>query len=625
MSSLQRRVGMLILIALVINPIMLFAQEESPITVVGSGIPAPLIQAFATTASANVSLDVTGTNNGFTTFCQGGADVTTAPRAISADEESACNASGVSFLEFELGYDIMAVIANTSTDFGQCLTSDQLNALFAPSSTASNWNEIDPASADVPLSLFVPPDNTTPFALLDSLVEGVGLRPDLTSLADDQAVVDAVSSTSGAIGVVSLPDALAAGSQVNVLDLNTTSAGCASPSAEDAAGRTYDGAYTLYAYVNADRLTAVQPLLDAAFAADSSTTVTAQGFVPASGDTLATDRQIAADGQTGRQFSKDVTAFSIPDNLVGTINIAGSATGADYLKAVTGTFVQQYAGVTVNQTYLGEPDGARQLCNGSVDLITAFRDFTSDEQGNCAANNIPTESFNLGSQGVVILGSGDFLTCLTTDELATVWSAASEKTVTNWNQVNTSFPDLPITLIAPPVGDRYGDLLMILSTGTEEPTREDFAETKSSPAYRATAIGNVEGAMTYMSWLDYQNTGIQSNPQVVAIDAGNGCVAPSAATIADETYPLTRTFKLIVNRLAMARTEVQSLLWTIASDANFSQLQANGYIGLSFSALPDLRDSLQQMFIAAPNEVAQRALATPEPTAEATPEATAAS
>ncbi len=107
-----------------------------------------------------------------------------------------------------LGYDIMAVIANPSTDFGQCLTSDQLNALFAPSSTATNWDEIGTANADIPLSLFVPPDNTTPFALLDSLVEGVGLRPDLTSLADDQAVVDAVSSTSGAIGVVSLPDAL---------------------------------------------------------------------------------------------------------------------------------------------------------------------------------------------------------------------------------------------------------------------------------------------------------------------------------------------------------------------------------------------------------------------------------
>ena len=39
MSSLPRKVGMLILIALVICPIMIFAQEDSAVTVVGSGIP----------------------------------------------------------------------------------------------------------------------------------------------------------------------------------------------------------------------------------------------------------------------------------------------------------------------------------------------------------------------------------------------------------------------------------------------------------------------------------------------------------------------------------------------------------------------------------------------------------
>ena len=52
MSSLQRRVGMLILIgtALLFNPIILFAQQASAVTVVGSGIPAPLIQTFATSA-----------------------------------------------------------------------------------------------------------------------------------------------------------------------------------------------------------------------------------------------------------------------------------------------------------------------------------------------------------------------------------------------------------------------------------------------------------------------------------------------------------------------------------------------------------------------------------------------
>ena len=216
MSSLQRRVGMLILIALLINPIMLFAQDDIAITVVGSGIPAPLIQAFATDRQRSTStLNVTGTNNGFAAFCGGRRTSRPRPARSRIDEENACSANGVNFLEFVLGYDIMAVIANPATDFGQCLTTDQLNALFAPSSTGTNWNQVDAANADIPLSLYVPPDNTTPFALLDSVVEGVGLRSDVNTLDSDAAIIDAVSSTSGALGVVSLPEAQAAGDKVN--------------------------------------------------------------------------------------------------------------------------------------------------------------------------------------------------------------------------------------------------------------------------------------------------------------------------------------------------------------------------------------------------------------------------
>src|SRR5215212_2862938 len=106
MSSLQRRVGILILISLVallINPIMLFAQDGG-ITVVGSGIPAPLIQAFGTAANANVTVNVAGTDNGFATFCAGQADIATATRSISTDEENKCSQSSVNFLEFVVGY-----------------------------------------------------------------------------------------------------------------------------------------------------------------------------------------------------------------------------------------------------------------------------------------------------------------------------------------------------------------------------------------------------------------------------------------------------------------------------------------------------------------------------------------
>ncbi len=627
MSSLQRRVGMLILLALVIPSLVVFGQGE--VTVVGSGIPAPLIQAFASEAGVSINLNVTGTNDGFTTFCQGEADITTATRAITAAEESACETSGVSFLEFVVGYDIMAVVANPATDFGQCLTSSQLDSLFAPSSAVANWNQVGAGNADIPLSLYVPADNTTPFALLDSVVEGVGVRGDVNTLDSDSAIIDAVAATNGALGVVHLPAALATGDQVTLLDLNTTTAGCAAPSVENAVGRTYAAAYPFYVYVNSASLDAVKPLLDAAVSADAAATVDAQGFVAPTAAVYTTDRDVLDNASSGRQFSKDVTEFSIPTNLLGTITISGSATGADYMTAVTGAFVQQYAAVTMNQTTDGEPEAIRKLCNGEADLITTYNALDADQQNNCAANNIPTETINLGEEAVVLVGNGDFLTCLAASEVATVWGATSGGTITNWNQVNTSFPDLPITLLGLPTGsDAIGDVLMLQASGQNLPTRVDVAEAKASPAYRVTAVSNVEGGITYMNWQEYQalSAADQARAQLVAVDAGSGCVTPSAATIADGTYPLERPLNLIVSLRAMTRQEVQSLLWYIASDANYSLLASNGFTGIPFADLPDLRDRLQKTFVQAVDQLAAlSAEATPEATSEATPEATATS
>ena len=616
MSSRQRRVGLLILIALLMTPIMLFAQDA--VSIVGSGIPAPLISAFAGGAEVNV----TGTNSGFTALCAGEADIAIATRSISSAEEALCTQNGVSFLETVLGYDILAVVANPDVT-ATCLPTLQLNTIFAPSSTVTNWNQVDPSYADLPLSLVVPQDNTSAFALLDDLVEGVGVRDDATTVADSAEIISTVSSTSGALAVTSLTAAEAAGDAVKILNLNTTSAGCAAPSAANAQGRTYTAAYILYAYANAASIDAVEPILAAASAEGSAETVAGAGFIAPVEAVSAQNREIVANRSTGRQFSGDVTEFAIPANLVGAINISGAASGSAYLTAATAAFVQAYPGVTLNQTIDGQPDGFTRLCDGTADLIDAFAEQPATPVEACTADSPATEAFNLGSSAVVLLANVEGLTCLTTAEVTVLWGASAEP-ATNWNQVNAAFADLPIALVAPTLGDPNGDLLMLRASGQNLPTRADFAETKDDAGYRATAIGNVDGGATYMTWEDYQSLSAetQAAASLLGVNSGSGCVTPSLETIADGSYALSRPLYLLVNRLSMARQEIQALLWFISSDANFSLLANNGLVGLDFSTLPDLRDRLQQLFAQAAEESVQAAIdaanATPEATSEAT-------
>ena len=150
----------------------------------------------------------------------------------------------------------------------------------------------------------------------------------------------------------------------------------------------------------------------------------------------------------------------------------------------------------------------------------------------------------------------------------------------------------------------------------------DGINVNTDPLYRAAAVGNVEGALTFMTWAEYEKVVAtnQANIQLVAVGDGSNCVQPSEAAIADGSYPLSQPLKLIVKESTLIRPDVQSLLWLLASDDRYTLIQNAGLAGLNFGDLPALRDRLQNAF----NEAAMAAaLATPEATAQATEAATA--
>jgi phosphate transport system substrate-binding protein len=195
--------------------------------------------------------------------------------------------------------------------------------------------------------------------------------------------------------------------------------------------------------------------------------------------------------------------------------------------------------------------------------------------------------------------------------------------VTNWNQVDSSFPDQAMTLFAPNAGDSNTDLMMIKVAQTDFPARDD-TQLNDDPLYRAAATANVEGGLTFMGWADYQKVlaNNQERIQLVGVNGGSGCVLPSAETIGDGTYPITRSARLLVNTKSLTKVPVQSFLWYLAEDDNYAQLENAGFIGVNFGDFPALRETLQKAYLDA--QIAQ-AEATPEATAEGTAEATPSS
>ena len=609
MKRVQRAATLLVLLALFISPTIFYAQDQEPpadaVTITGSGIVADILSALAegTDDAPALDISITGTTGGLTAFCQGDADITGAVRPISLDEDALCQENEIEYAEFLAGYNILAIIAHPDLTFTECLAPDTVNALFAPSAQGivTNWTDTGlEDAADEALTVFLPPDDTAIFALLDNIAGGVGLRRDATVEASQAAIIEAVSSTPGAVGVVSL-NALSDEQDVSLLQIQNAIGECVEPSVEAVESRRYDNVERLLVYATRDSLEqpATASLLSLLADPDAASQIEAAGYTAPSEDVYAVNQAVLA-GETGRQFTIDIATFEIPADLFGTVSVGGAAVLFDYLNQATTLFGFAYPGVTINLDLAGEPRGVRQLCNGEINLLGAQNELSTEALENCAANNITPVTFELGREAVVMLANADdeHLQCLTVEQTLAIWSA-SEEPVTTWDQVSDDFPADPLILVAPPLGSqRYTGLLLRSPDGFDRPQRPDVAESRADPLYRAAAVSNASGALTYMNWAEYQRVldNEQEGYQLVAIDAGSGCIAPAEETITDDSYPYTAQRLLIASLPSLARAEVQSVLWYMFADENYDFFQSGGLSGPAFVDLPAIRERLQALF-----------------------------
>jgi phosphate transport system substrate-binding protein len=636
MRSIQRTVGAVFVLALFMTLSLVTAQDDAAVTVVGSGNGVQLFEALRTSSDStlNAQPQVTGTRAGLEQLCQGQADLVLATRSINAEENTACSTANIDYTELWIAHNIVALVVPADASYAQCLSALELNTIFAPSAQVTDWTQVNPTNVSLPLSIVAPNADSAAVAVFDSLVEGEGLRADgITYLPNDTEVVTTVASTPGAIGIVPLASVASSAASIRIVSLNADNTfGCQAPSADTVEQRLYSASAPLFFYANRASLTkpGLTELLNFSVGTEAAAVISGAGLTPVTAPTAALNNTaLLGEGNT-RPFSEAETGYQIPADANGQVRIAGAASARTYLANLSSSLSAQYPGLTTDVRLLGQVAGVRRLCNGEIDIAVVNTPLTEEQNQNCTANNISTLPLQLGRQATVLVTntSNPFLTCLRAEQLQTIWGAASMDTITNWTAIDPAFPDLPITLFAAEEGNDNADL--VVSGGrpvVAVPIRDDVAESNSDPLYRAAATANVEGALTFMSWQEYQQvlTNNQERIQLVSVDNGAGCVAPSETTITDGSYSLVRDSQLLVSRSTLNTTHVQAFLWFMAQDGNFSLLEQAGLIGTSFGSLPNLRQELQQAY----TEAAEAALipveATAEPSAETTPEATPAS
>jgi phosphate transport system substrate-binding protein len=206
----------------------------------------------------------------------------------------------------------------------------------------------------------------------------------------------------------------------------------------------------------------------------------------------------------------------------------------------------------------GTGGGFEKFCNGETDISDASRPIDPEdpaEAPNCEANGIEYAELQVANDGlsVVVNPANDWAECLTVEQLKTIWEPAAEGTITNWNQVDPSFPDVPLELFGAGTDSGTFDYFTDAINGEEGASRTDYTATEDDNV-TVTGVAGSEGGIGYFGLSYYEENSDQL--KAVEVDGGDGCVAPSAETVQDGTYtPLSRPLFIYPTQELLGRPE----------------------------------------------------------------------
>ena len=126
------------------------------ITADGSSTVGPYVIAAAEgfqkkNKGVQVTVGISGTGGGFERFCRGEIDLANASRPIkqSGSEVPLCLQNGVKYVAFTVANDGIAIVANKSATWVNCLTTAELKKIWDTGSKVDNWKDVRAGFPDV--------------------------------------------------------------------------------------------------------------------------------------------------------------------------------------------------------------------------------------------------------------------------------------------------------------------------------------------------------------------------------------------------------------------------------------------------------------------------------------------
>jgi phosphate transport system substrate-binding protein len=248
--------------------------------------------------------------------------------------------------------------------------------------------------------------------------------------------------------------------------------------------------------------------------------------------------------------------------LSGSITADGSSTVGPYTTAAAELFRQAGASnVRVTVGISGTGGGFQRFCRNEIDLADASRPMRITEAASCKSNNVGSwRAFHVANDAlsVVINQQNTWARCLTVAELKKIWEPGSK--VDNWRDVRPGFPDVPLKLFGPGTDSGTFEYFTEAINGRARASRSDYQASEDDNVL-VQGVSGERGGIAYFGYSYFVENQSRLNAVQVTNPKTNQCVAPSKATVFNNTYkPLSRPLFVYAKGSSFKRREVQAFL-----------------------------------------------------------------
>jgi phosphate transport system substrate-binding protein len=240
------------------------------------------------------------------------------------------------------------------------------------------------------------------------------------------------------------------------------------------------------------------------------------------------------------------------DGATGTVAVDGSSTVEPMSKAASELLSEENPDVRVTVGAAGTGGGFEVFCQGQTDISDASRPIEEDEADACELGGVEYTELQVATDALTVAVHPDLaVDCLTTDQLVELFGPTSK--VTNWNELDPSFPDQEISFFIPGTDSGTYDYMAADVVADESEELRKDVESSEDDNVLVQGISGTEGAVGFFGYTYYEEN--TDKLKALAIDNGSGCVEPSAETAqAGEYTPLSRPLFIYVSNSSYAES-----------------------------------------------------------------------